>query len=190
MLIVSRDTPFLYLTAVAKDRLPVFRTETIQRITCAALAEARASGGFALLAYVVMPDHLHWITGGPRSPSDTLRFVKGIVSRRVIGWLKEQGHEASLRKLRHQQQRQRYEHSLWEHHSNVLLLTSEALLMQKVRYLHANPVRAGLVQRAEEYRWSSARIWLGRPAEDEPLPVDIDQIRWHRPAGRGTASPG
>jgi hypothetical protein len=31
--------------------------------------------------------------------------------------------------------------------------------MQKLNYIHMNPVRAGLVSEATEYRWSSARIW-------------------------------
>ena len=86
---ISRDTPALYLTTVAKDRLPVFRTEQIKAITCAALNEARKSGGFALYAYVIMPDHLHLITGSERRPSEVLRFTNGIISRRVIDHLKD-----------------------------------------------------------------------------------------------------
>jgi putative transposase len=54
--------------------------------------------------------------------------------------------------------------------------------MQKVNYIHLNPVRAGLVERAIDFRWSSARIWQGRDAEDEPLLVDIDRIQWRRGA--------
>ncbi len=46
---ISRDTPALYLTVVAKDRLPVFRTDQIKIITCSALDEARKSGGFSNL---------------------------------------------------------------------------------------------------------------------------------------------
>jgi hypothetical protein len=52
------------------------------------------------------------------------------------------------------------------------------IVMQKVHYLHQNPVRAGLVEKPEDYRWSSARHWLRKPLEDEPLTVDIDQISW------------
>ncbi|HEY8185590.1 MAG TPA: hypothetical protein VIF64_05955 [Pyrinomonadaceae bacterium] len=59
MHIISRDTPALYITAVAKDRLPVFRTDAIKIITCNALNEARESGGFSIYAYAIMPDH--WI---------------------------------------------------------------------------------------------------------------------------------
>lgn len=182
---ISRDTPCLYLTAVAKDRLPVFRTDTLETVACAALDEARRSGGFSLLAYVVMPDHLHVLTDGARKPSDVLRFVKGIMSRRVIDYLKEHDYRSSLEKLRHEKQTQRYEYSLWQHHSNVMLLTSESVFMQRVNYTHQNPVRAGLVERMEEYRWSSVRCWNGRMLEDEPLIVDIDKIEWRR----GKATP-
>ena len=44
--------------------------------------------------------------------------------------------------------------------------------MEKVNYIHQNPVRAGLCERAEDYQWSSARIWKRRPLENEPLLMD------------------
>jgi REP element-mobilizing transposase RayT len=180
MFTVSRDAPCLYLTAVTKDRLPVFRTEALCAVGCASLDEARRSGGFALLAYVIMPDHIHVLTDGIRKPSDTLRFIKGITSRRVIGYLKEQGHDTSLEKLRHEERARQYKYTLWQHHSNVMLLTSEGALMQRVNYTHQNPVRAGLTERAEHWRWSSVRCWSRSALEDEPLLMDIGQIRWRR----------
>lgn len=54
----------------------------------------------------------------------------------------------------------------------------------EVNYIHLNPVRAGLVERAIDYRWSSARIWQRCETEDEPMLVDLDQINWHKPTGR------
>lgn len=167
MYTISRDTPSLYLTAVAKDRLPVFRTDEIKRVTCAALNEARKSGGFSIFAYVIMPDHLHAITDCPSKPSTILRYINGIISRRVIDHLKERGHNTSLQKLRHETKARGYRYSLWEHHNNALSIFSESRFMQKVNYIHQNPVRAGLVARAEDYRWSSARIWKRCPLEDE-----------------------
>ena len=53
---ISRDSQALYLTMVAKDRLPVFQTDAIKKVTCEALNEARGSGGFLVFAYVIMPD--------------------------------------------------------------------------------------------------------------------------------------
>jgi REP element-mobilizing transposase RayT len=129
---ISRDTPALYFTAVAKDRLPVFRTDAIKIITCNALDEARKSAGFSSYAYVTMPDHLHAITDAFLKPSETLRYINGIISRRVIDHLKEHGHNSSLQKLRHETKERAYRNSLWDHHSNVSSITSEDMMMQKV----------------------------------------------------------
>jgi REP element-mobilizing transposase RayT len=178
MHLISRDSPCSFLTSVAKDRLPVFRTDAIKEVTCKALDESRKSGKFALYAYVIMPDHLHVITNSKRSSEDTLRFINGIIGHRVITYLKERGHETSLQKLRQETKRRHYQHSLWDHHPNVRLLLSERMLMERVHYLHENPVRAGLVKRAEDYRYSSVRCWNGKPLEDEPLLMDIDRIKW------------
>jgi hypothetical protein len=52
------------------------------------------------------------------------------------------------------------------------------MFMQKVNYIHLNPVRAGLVERAEDYLFSSAQIWRKNPRTDEPLQIDIDKISW------------
>ena len=180
MITVSRDTPCFYLTPVTKDRLPIFRSDALKAIACAALDEARRSGGFALLASVIMPDHIHVLTDGVRKPSDVLRFIKGIISRRVIEHLKERGYESSLKKLQHEEGARNYKYSLWQHHSNVVLLTSEAGLMQRVNYTHQNPVRAGLVSRMEEWRWSSVRCWDRSIEENEPLLMNIDQINWRK----------
>ena len=180
MHVISRDSPCYLLTSVAKDRLPVFRTDAIKDVACKALDEARKSGKFDLYAYVIMPDHLHVITDSARSSEDTLRFINGIIGHRVIGHLKDQGYESSLRKLRQETKRKNYRHSLWDHHPNVRLLLSEGMLMERVNYLHQNPVRAGLVEHAEDYRYSSVRYWNGKPLEDEPLLVDIDRIKWRR----------
>ncbi len=177
---ISRDTPALYLTCVAKDRLTVFRTETIKGLTCAALNEARTSGGFSIYAYVIMPDHLHTITDSPLKPSKILQYINGIISRRVIDHLKQRSHNSSLRKLQRASGARGHRYSLWGHHNNVLPIFSEDMLMQKVNYIHQNPVRAGLVERGEDYRWSSARIWKRCALEDEPLLVDIDRINWRR----------
>jgi REP element-mobilizing transposase RayT len=74
---MSRDNPCLSITSVARDRLPVFRNDAVKKIVCAAFDEARHSGGFAIFAYIIMPDHLHIITDGALKVRDTLRFLKG-----------------------------------------------------------------------------------------------------------------
>jgi REP-associated tyrosine transposase len=177
---ISRDSQALYITIVAKERLPVFQTDAIKLVTCQALDEARNSGGFLLFAYVIMPDHLHLLTDCPETSADVLRRVKGLTARRVIDYLKEQNFQSSLAKLRHEQWKRKHSYSLWQQEKNVFSIFGEVMFMQKVNYIHLNPVRAGLVERAVDYRWSSARIWQRKALDDEPLRVDFDQIEWRR----------
>ena len=91
-----------------------------------------------------MPDHLHLLTNQPKSSADVLRFVKGITARRVIDYLKEKGYRSSLAKLRHEKWKRRHSYSLWQQEKNVFSIFSEAVFMQKVNYIHINPVRAGI----------------------------------------------
>ena len=177
---VSRDSQALYITVVAKDRLPIFKTDAIKLVTCQAMDEARKSGGFLLFAYVIMPDHLHLVTDCPKTSADVLRRVKGLTARRVIDYLQEHDYQSSLAKLRHEEWKRRHSHSLWQQEKNVFSIFSEAVFMQKVNYIHLNPVRAGLVEQAIDYRWSSARIWQRCETDDEPLMVDFDRIAWRR----------
>src|ERR1044072_3241256 len=139
-LTISKDDPCLFITAVAKNRLPVFQSDAIKIITCKAIDEARKSCGFLLFAYVIMPDHFHVLTDSPRKPSTVLQFIKGIVSRRVLGYLKEMGYEASLRKLEHDHWKRNHRYSLWQHDSDVFSIVSELTFMQKVEYIDRKSV--------------------------------------------------
>jgi putative transposase len=175
----TKDSPAFYLTSVGKDRLPIFRSDTFARLACNAIAEARNSGGFLIFAYVVMPDHIHIVSDNSRSSKDIHRFINGIVSRRIIDHLKNTG-SASLRKLRIVQRSDGYKYSLWQHHPDTRLLWSEDMLLERINYTHLNPVRAGLVEHPDDWPWSSSRIWHRRSAEDEPLLMDLENVRWRK----------
>jgi REP element-mobilizing transposase RayT len=178
---INKDNLCLFITTVTRNRLPVFRTDAMKTLACRALEEARSSGGFALFAYVIMPEHVHVLTDGTLKGSETLRYVNGILSHRVIEYLRKKGLTSSLEKLRITPDGHGHQYSLVDHHSNALPVFSEAFLMQKVNYIHLNPVRERFVERAEDYRWSSARQWLHKPAEDEPLRMDLERLDWRRP---------
>lgn len=178
--LISQDSPVLSITLVTNHRLPVFRTDELREFMCSAINEARQSAGFLLFVYVIMLDHLHLLTNRPSTNSDLLRVIKGLTARRVIDYLKENNYESSLKKLEHQVRDRNYKYSLWQTEKNVFPITSEGTFMQKLNYIHNNPVQADLVRKATDYRWSSARIWVGCPIENEPLLVDKDMIHWRR----------
>ncbi len=175
---ISRDNPAYYLTSVAHHRLPIFQTDKIKQIACDAFNEARRSAGIMIFAYVVMPDHTHFLTDNSRAIRDVLRFLNGISAKRMIDHLKANGFESSLSKLRIQDREFQHKHSVYEHHPNALRITGEDAFMQKVNYIHLNPVRAGLVEHPDDYLYSSARLWHGKALDSEPLVTDHQKIQW------------
>jgi putative transposase len=179
-MIISFDTPCHYFTSVTHKRLPIFRTDKMKQILVKALNEARKSSGMHYFAYALMLEHRHIITDGKRKPSDCLRFINGVSAKHVLDHLKQNQLTESLEKLRQFKKKDGSQYSVWEHHSDKFLLTSESMFMQKVNYIHNNPVKEGLVERPEDYLYSSARIWAGRPLNDEPLEMDIKEIKWRQ----------
>lgn len=178
MFYISKDNPCYYFTSVTNNRLLVFRTEKLKEIACNAINEARKSSEILIFAYVIMPDHFHIITDSKLKPSDILRYLNGVTARRVIDYLKENNFTSSLDKLRQFEKKRGYKYSLWEHHSDTFSITSESTFMQKVNYIHLNPIRAKLVKNMDDYLYSSVRIWKRKPLENEPLEMDINQIKW------------
>ena len=122
---------------------------------------------------------------------DLVKNFKNISGRGILGeidgkklflgnihYLKENNFTSSLDKLKQFEKKRGYKYSLWEHHSDTFTITSESMFMQKVSYIHLNPIRAELVGNIEDYLYSSIRIWKRKPLENEPLEMDLNQIKW------------
>jgi putative transposase len=143
---------------------------------CEALDQARSQFGFQLWAYVVMPEHVHVLVypgDVPGNVSDFLQAVKEPVGRKAISNLKR--HAPGWLERVTVRERRRLRHRFWQpgggYDRNI---TSIETLRAVIEYLHANPVRRGLVARAEDWEWSSARWYAGvRPVK---LEMDTDVL--------------
>ncbi|MDQ7011315.1 MAG: transposase [Mariprofundaceae bacterium] len=100
------------------------------------------ASGIEIWAYCLMPNHVHLIAV-PESESSLARGIG----------------EAHRRYTRHINFRKGWKGYLWQGRFASFPMDEEYLLAS-VRYVELNPVRAGLVKSAEDYRWSSARAHL------------------------------
>ena len=128
------------VTTVTQHRLPLFRDYSAGRLVVESIRKTECSA--LTLAFVVMPDHLHWLLQlRPRYElSQVVGFVKSRTTRAV---------------------NLRYAHSgtLWKDGFHDHALRREESLRHCARYIIANPVRAGLVERAGDYPlWDAC--WL------------------------------
>ncbi len=139
------ETGRVYLiTSVTEQRQPVFRNLWSVRILIRELRELRevdALDWSFTWAYVVMPDHLHWLTA--LRQADLSRLVLRVKSRSAIG----------INRLFGQSGR------VWQKGFHDHAIREEEDLRALARYVVANPVRAGLVQSVRDYPHRDAR-WL------------------------------
>jgi REP element-mobilizing transposase RayT len=133
---VSLPGQVYHVTTVTLGRQPIFSELRSARVLVNALREAQARGEATTLAFVIMPDHMHWLlqleTGG--ALSKLVGAVKAVTAHGLGGRIWQGGfHDHALRQ----------EDDLWE----------------TARYIVANPLRAGLVQRVGDYpHWDT--VWL------------------------------
>jgi putative transposase len=115
---------------------------------------------FDVWAYVIMPEHVHllvWPRRAEYSIAAILKTLKQSVGRRAIGWLRREN-ATGLACLATGHDRPAY--TFWQegggYDRNICTATA---LRQAVEYIHANPVRRGLVEHPGDWPWSSWRGW-------------------------------
>ena len=152
------------LTFSCYRRRPVLLAEQTVRWLIEALARAREALDFALWGYVVMPEHVHLLIR-PRQQqyrvSAMLTKVKWPVARLVIRWAKQNDPQLLLL-LRTRARGGLPAYRFWEAGGGYdRNMTSLSAARAAVEYMHANPVRRGLVTDPREWPWSSARWYAG-----------------------------
>ncbi len=175
---ISRRTPAFFFTSVTHKRLPIFRTDKLKQVLCDAYREACNRHRILMLAYVIMPDHSHLLVYAEREMNEVLRLLNGVAAKRIVDYLKDNGFEQALSKLRGEVRNRNHRHSVWQHHPDSLDIFAEQTFKQKVEYIHMNPVKAGMITDPLQYRFSSARLWVGSEFGDEPLITDHKLIQW------------
>jgi REP element-mobilizing transposase RayT len=139
------------------------------------LAYCRERKGLSVFAYVIMPTHFHAIVGADSQSELTpiMRDLKRHTAWKLVETLKAMGWELPLRAFRKAAEidGRGNEHKVWQEEFHPVALQSEQIFNQKLSYLHENPVRKGLVRKAEDWWYSSARAWLD--GEEGPLKVDV-----------------
>jgi len=176
----------VFVTTTVLDFVPVFRDEGIAGQMEALLFEIHAHFGATLDAYVIMPEHLHWVCRLPENLS-TAQFVgrlksfaaKALRPQLTAGVQARFSYQAGLNRRQ-----------FWQRSFRSIEVKIDKVFWQKVNYIHENPVRRGLVGLPEEYRWSSATAFLsGQWSEDHGLCHWRRVIKVSRPAIASTGGP-
>ena len=141
------------LTICAHARLRVFSDRKIVDAVLAEIRHAAADGGFRILAYCFMPDHLHLLVQGESDDADLRQFVKAWKQKSAFHHAKTTG-------------RRLWQVGFFDH-----VLRSDESTYRHVLYVLGNPERAGLSRTIGEYPFAGCEPgWL--EAAGDPQVVD------------------
>jgi len=110
------------------------RREPLER----ALEDTRRSYRFFVTGYVVMPEHVHLLVSEPE---------RGVLARAIQAMKQSVARRLALRATEPFWQARYYDFNVWSEHKRI----------EKLNYMHLNPVKRGLVSRPQDWAWSSFR---------------------------------
>jgi len=144
-----------FITSSCYERRPFLRSPESRDTFLAIFEEVRQRYQFIVKGYVVMPEHVHLLISEPESGDPSL----------VMQVLKHRSAIALIRDLHINT------NHIWQKRFYDFVVSTPEKRAEKLNYVHDNPVRRGLVEDAEQWRWSSARYY----ALGEIGPVMIDE---------------
>ncbi len=166
-----------FVTYSCVGRLPLLSRILARRWVIESLSRARRELRLALWSYAIMPERVHGVVV-PRDEvyrmKDVLVALKRPVAEAARRHLEKTGQLNWLRRLTVRYP-SRNVFRFWQpgggFDRNVF---RERTVGSVIEYIHANPVRRGLVRRPEEWRWSSAAYWAG--VADVPHKMDQPNV--------------
>lgn len=152
-----------FITGTIVRWVPILDYPDIRSIILKALIFAIRKQRIYLTTYVIMPNHVHLIVAARTHTVNTFaRDFKSWTNRKIIRTCKS----SSIHKLHStylklfwalgQENSLNTGYQVWQNRYHPIYLKSRSVYQQKVDYIHNNPVKAGLVDRPEDYEWSSA----------------------------------
>tara|TARA_Y100001972_G_scaffold128583_1_gene190335 strand:- start:1195 stop:1740 length:546 start_codon:yes stop_codon:yes gene_type:complete len=149
--------------------IDLFTRRELKEVILDSLKHCQNEKGLDIYAWCLMPSHLHMIIGSDTGNlSDIMRDFKKHTSKKLVNeislinesrkdWLLAAFSKAGkeLKRIKN--------NKVWKDGNHPKELETNYFMDQKLKYIHENPVLAGIVEQAEHYLYSSARDYCGYP---------------------------
>ena len=186
---IDKQDAAYFLTMTTVEWVDIFIQNEYKYFLCDSLNYCVNEKGLEVFAYVIMSTHLHMIARAKNANlSDVVRDFKKYTSGKLISKIKM---EIEIKNLPDKDQKRNemmmdiFEHGgkkqkkksirqLWQYNNHPEEVYSPKFTLTKIKYIHNNPVEAGLVNRPEQYCFSSAVDYAGKKG-----PVEVSIINLH-----------
>ena len=170
-----------YLTFSTVEWIDVFTNKKFRDVLISSLRYCIKEKGLELYAFVIMSNHIHLICRAEKGfkLSDILRDFKKFTTKRIVELLQTESEsrkywllEQMLRAGSRNSKKQTYQ--LWRNDNHPIELYSQNVIIQKLEYIHNNPVESGIVESPQQYIYSSAKEYY----TDKKGLLDIEIISY------------
>ncbi len=147
-----------FVTCTVVGWLPVFMRPEVVEILLDSLRFLQRERGLQLFGYVIMENHLHLIAKADELAERIGQF-KSFTARNIIDLLMRRAETGLLHELRFQKRNHKSdrEFQFWDEGSHAQQIDSDEMMLQKLEYIHQNPLRRGYIDDPTHWRYSSAR---------------------------------
>jgi putative transposase len=144
-----------FITTSCYRRMPLLAKPQHRDLLLEVLEGVRRRYRFVVVGYVVMPEHVHLLLSEPErgNPSKVMQAIKQGFARRLLGKLRvacdppQEGLWTTAL----------YDGHIWQARFYDFVVFTEKKRVEKLRYMHRNPVKRGLVLEPQQWPWSSYR---------------------------------
>jgi REP element-mobilizing transposase RayT len=151
-----------FITLTVLHWIPVFtRPETVNILLDA--LKYLAQDGLKVYAYIILENHCHLVVQSEALDRDIARY-KSYTAKQIIQYLAKNNVKQILEQLAFYKKAHKNDraYQFWQERGHPELIQGDEMMRQKVDYVHFNPVKRGYVDKAEHWRYSSARDYLGQ----------------------------
>lgn len=145
---IEYENAVYHVTARGNDRKRVYFCEADYRKFLQCISEAKKKYAILLHCYVLMSNHYHLIIETPEANlSRTMHHINSAYTSHINRKRKRSGH-------------------LFQGRYKAIVVSKDSYLSELSRYIHLNPVRAGITQKPEEYQYSSYKAYISKGKDD------------------------
>jgi REP element-mobilizing transposase RayT len=150
-----------FVTFTVLHWIPVFtRIETVNILLDSLKFLSKES--LKIIAFVILENHTHLILQSDNLNKDIMRF-KAHTAKQLLQYLSQNNIKQILEQLAFYKKAHKNDrrYQFWQEGCHPELIQNEAMMRQKIDYIHHNPIKRGYVEKAEHWRYSSAKNYLG-----------------------------
>ena len=160
-----------FITCTILHWIPIFTRPQTVEIVIDCLKYLQDNSGLTIYSFVILENHLHLIVKSDDVSNDMTRF-KSFTARSIIDYLQKQNAKSILDQLKFYKIAHKTDRKLqlWQEGFQPKQIQNADMMIERVNYIHNNPVKRGYVDNPEHWRYSSARIYAG---ESGMLDIEI-----------------